>query len=163
MILFLQRRDFGTLRGPILTELGSNGKIYVGFTDSRDAKAAFEKVQKIYPGWYLQSLTAREFAGKSDAAHLAATSDYEGHIFASVFYNGHQPGADRRILSHNFKAILERFGEIKAFLTLPTEQNHVLDFLVEYFDTRAAENVVSTLNGTVVDVRCLSFRLPNLC
>lgn len=158
----MQRRDFGTLKGPILTELGAHGRIYVGFTDSRDAKAAFEKVQKLYPGWYLHALTAKEFAGKSDAPHLATTSDFEGHIIASVYYDGHHPGADGRVISHNFKAILERFGDIKSFLTLPIRQNHVIDFMVEYFDTRAAENVVATLNSTVVDVSCPFFWLVDL-
>ncbi|EEP78320.1 predicted protein [Uncinocarpus reesii 1704] len=159
IVSLFDRHEFSTLKGPILTELGTHGRIYAGFTDSRDARAAFDKIQKTYPAWYLQPLTAKEFAGKHDATHVATTSDYEGYIFASVYFNGLQPGADGRVISHNFKDILEKFGDIKAFCTIPTEQNHVIDFIVEFFDTRPAENVASTLNGSSVDDCILEIKL----
>lgn len=41
---------------------------------------------------------------------------------------------------------------MKAFTTLPTGQENVSDFHIEFFDTRDAENAVTTLNGTSVDV-----------
>ncbi|EFW22537.1 meiosis protein MEI2 [Coccidioides posadasii str. Silveira] len=153
IVSLFDRHEFSTLKGPILTELGTHGKIYVGFTDSRDAKAAFDKVKKQYPAWCLQALTAKEFTGKHDATYVGATSDYEGYIFASVYFNGNNPAADGRVISHNFKNILEKFGDVKAFCTIPTEQRHVVDFMVEFFDTRAAENVASTLNGSSVDLQ----------
>ncbi|TPX24788.1 hypothetical protein DIZ76_010231 [Coccidioides immitis] len=159
IVSLFDRHEFSTLKGPILTELGTHGKIYVGFTDSRDAKAAFDKVKKQYPAWYLQALTAKEFTGKHDATYVGATSDYEGYIFASVYFNGNNPAADGCVISHNFKNILEKFGDIKAFCTIPTEQRHVVDFMVEFFDTRAAENVASTLNGSSVDECILEINL----
>ncbi|WEW61862.1 hypothetical protein PRK78_007359 [Emydomyces testavorans] len=159
IVNLFDRHEFSTLKGPILTELATHGRIYVAFTDCRDAKAAFDKIQKIYPTWFLQPLTAKEFASKLGNIHVAKTSNYEGHIAASVYFNGHHPGADGRVLSHNFKNILEKFGDIKAFSTIPTEQNHVIDFMVEFFDIRAAENVASTLNGSSVDGCILEIKL----
>ena len=100
----------------------------------------------------MHPLTAKEFAQKFEPSRAASASNFEGQIFASVFYNGRHPSADGRVISHSFKDLLETFGDIRAFNSLPTGQENVIDFLAEFFDTRAADNVVSTLNGTSVDV-----------
>lgn len=149
--LIRQRHEFSTVKGPVLTDLGTYGKIFVGFTDIREAKGAAEKVKHIYPEWRLHALTAKEFAQKFEPGRSASASNFEGQIFASVFYNGRHPSADGRVISHSFKDLLETFGDVKAFNSLPAGQNNVIDFLAEFFDTRAADNVVATLNGSSVD------------
>ncbi|KAI1947590.1 hypothetical protein LOZ12_003021 [Ophidiomyces ophidiicola] len=159
IVNLFEKRTYSSLKGPILTELGSHGRIYAAFADSRDARAVFEKINAMYPNWHFHGLTAKEFAGKLDATHVAWTSDYEGHILVSVFYNGNNPSADPRAISHNFKTTLEKFGDIKAFATIPTEQNHVIDFHVEFFDTHVAENVVSALDGSCVNGWVLDIKL----
>lgn len=150
--LMPKRREFGTLKGPVLTELSTKGTIYVGFTDIRDARSAFSKVQRFHPEWRMHSLTAKEYAQKFDPSVLPSISDFEGQIFASVYYDSRNPGLNGRSVSHSFKDLVQTFGDIKAFHSLPTGQDNVTDFLIEFFDARAAENAVSTLNGTSVDV-----------
>ncbi|PGG98555.1 hypothetical protein GX51_06751 [Blastomyces parvus] len=153
------RREFGTLKGPVFTELNSAGCIYVGFTDIRDARNASEKVRRLHPEWRIRPLTAREYAQKFDPANADLVSDFEGHVFASVYYDGSNPALDARVVSHSFKDLLETFGDIKAFHGMPTTQGNVDEFLIEFFDTRAADNVVSTLNGTSVDECVLELKL----
>lgn len=147
-----QRREFGTLKGPVFTELNSTGSIYVAFTDVRDTNNAFEKVGRFHPEWRIRFLTAKEYAQKFDPTNSDLVSDYEGQVFASVFYDSTNPALDSRVVSHSFKDLLETFGDIKAFHGLPGNQGNVDEFLIEFFDTRAADNAVSTLNGTSVDV-----------
>ncbi|QSS62495.1 hypothetical protein I7I51_02232 [Histoplasma capsulatum] len=153
------RREFGTLKGPVFTELNSTGTIYVGFTDIRDAKNASEKVGRLHPEWRVRFLTAREYAQKFDPSNSDLVSDFEGQVFASVFYDSSNPALDARVVSHSFKDLLETFGDIKAFHGLPSTQGNVDEFLIEFFDTRAADNVVSTLNGTSVDECVLELKL----
>ncbi|KAK2761399.1 hypothetical protein FQN54_001921 [Arachnomyces sp. PD_36] len=156
---FFSRREFGTLKGPVLTELSTKGTIYVGFTDIRDARCAFSKVQRFHPEWRMHSLTAREYAQKFDPSALTSTSDFEGQIFASVYYDSRNPTLDGHSVSHAFKDLVQTFGDIKAFHSLPTGQENVTDFLIEFFDTRAADNAVFTLNGTSVDGCVLEIKL----
>lgn len=104
----------------------------------------------------MHSLTAKEYAQKFDFSALSSTSDFEGQIFASVYYDSRNPGLDGRSVSHAFKDLVQTFGDIKAFHSLPTGQDNVTDFLIEFFDTRAADNAVFTLNGTSVDVSRLT-------
>ncbi|KAL1960010.1 hypothetical protein VTO42DRAFT_678 [Malbranchea cinnamomea] len=145
------RREFSTLRGPVLSELVARGMIYVGFTDVRDARNAFEKVHKAHPEWRLHPMTAKEFAVKFGLRELDSVSDFEGHVAASVYYDGRTPDLDGRMISYSFKDMLETFGDIKAFKTVPIARDNVIDFLVEFFDTRSAENAVSTLCGSTVN------------
>ncbi|KAK2767901.1 hypothetical protein FQN53_006441 [Emmonsiellopsis sp. PD_33] len=153
-----QRREFGTLKGPVFTELSSTGGIYVGFTDARDARNASEKVGRLHPEWRIHFLTAKEYAQKFEPSNSHLVSNFEGQVFASVYYDSSNPALDSRVVSHSFKDLLETFGDIKAFQTIPTGQDNVDEFLIEFFDTRAADNVVSTLNGTSVDECVLELR-----
>lgn len=59
---------------------------------------------------------------------------------------------DGRLVSHSFRDLLETFGDLNAFQGLPTGREDTIEFVAEYHDTRAAENVVSTLNRTTMDV-----------
>ena len=138
--------------------MASHGVIYVSFSDLREATAAYEKVLRQFPDWRLQPLTAKEFSSKFDASRVHSVSNFEGHIYASVFYNGRNGGVDGRSVSHAFKNLIGTFGDIRAFKTIPTNQENVIDVFVEFFDTRVADNVVSTLNGSSVDVSL--FLLP---
>ncbi|PGH14426.1 hypothetical protein AJ79_03069 [Helicocarpus griseus UAMH5409] len=153
------RREFGTLKGPVFGELSATNCIYVGFTDSRDAKKASEKVARLHPEWRLRFMTAKEYAQKFEPANVDQISNYEGQVSASVYYDSNNSALDARVVSHSFKNLLETFGDLKAFHGLPTSQANVDEFLFEFFDTRAAENVVSTLNGTSVDECILELKL----
>ena len=128
------------------------GIIYIGFNDSREAKAAWEKVEKLHPEWRLHPMTAKEFAPKLGEHSPDRVSDFEGLITATVFFDARNPEMDGRSISYGFKNILEPFGDVKAFKTITTGQENVIEFMVEFFDTRAATNVVCTLDGSDINV-----------
>ncbi|KAI5309557.1 hypothetical protein KEM55_002974, partial [Ascosphaera atra] len=66
---------------------------------------------------------------------------------------GSDEGHDTRVLSHNLKSILESFGDVYRFRCLPAEaatgeekaKGLVLEILIEFFDTGAAEACVRSL------------------
>ncbi|KAM5439648.1 hypothetical protein MferCBS31731_004404 [Microsporum ferrugineum] len=151
-------REFNTVKGPVLCELLSHGRIYVGFTDIYEAKMAAVKAKSFFPNWRFHALTAKEFTQKFEPLLASTTSDYEGQIFATVYYNGSHADADGRVISHSFKNLLSTYGDIKAFDSIPTDHNNIVNFHVEFNDTRAADNAVSALNGSslpdcIVDIK----------
>ncbi|KAE8145548.1 meiosis protein MEI2 [Aspergillus avenaceus] len=148
---FFNRREFGTLKGPVLTELYSMGKVYVSFTDSREAKKAKEKVQLLRPEWRIFPLTAREYVHHTEPSFSSYISDYEGQLLVSVYYDSRNPTLNQHTVARSLEALATTFGDIKAFTHLPTGQENISEFHIEYFNTRDAENVVTTLNGNSVE------------
>lgn len=155
-----KRREFGTLKGPVLTELSSMGKVYVAFTDSREARNAMEKVRLLRPEWRVVPITAREYVQHSESSLLSQTSDFEGQLLVSVYYDSRNPRLNQHTVARSLEALAMTFGDIKSFNTLPTGQGNVSEFHLEFFDTRDAENAMTTLNGTSVDVS-EGFLLPS--
>ncbi|TQB69931.1 hypothetical protein MPDQ_001121 [Monascus purpureus] len=151
---FFNRREFGTLKGPVLTELSSLGKVYVAFTDSREAKGAMEKVCFLHPEWRVVPITAREYVQHSEPSLLSQTSDFEGQLLVSVYYDGRNPRLNQHTVAHSLETLVTTFGDVKSLNHLPSGQGNVSEFHIEFFDTRDAENAMTTLNGTSVD-NCL--------
>ncbi|OJJ84919.1 putative meiosis protein MEI2 [Aspergillus glaucus CBS 516.65] len=148
---FFNRREFGTLKGPVLTELSSMGNVYLSFTDSRDAKNAFEKVHLLRPEWHIVPLTARELAQRSDPSLLPKTSDFEGQLLVAVYYDSRNPKLNQHSVSRSLEALVLTFGDIKKFSQLSNSQDNVSEFHLEFFNTRDAENASISLNGARVD------------
>ncbi|OJJ38553.1 hypothetical protein ASPWEDRAFT_168455 [Aspergillus wentii DTO 134E9] len=148
---FFNRREFGTLKGPVLTELSSMGKVYVAFTDSREAKNAMEKVHLLRPEWRIFALTSREYIQHSEPSRLAQTSDFEGQLFVSVYYDSRNSNMNHHRVARSLETLAMTFGDMKIFSPLPSKQDHVSEFHLEFFNTRDAENAMTTLNGTSVD------------
>ena len=155
-----QRNDFGTLKGPALNELTSTGKVYVAFADSREAKKATDKIRRLRPQWHVVPLTARDFVEHTEPSLVSQTSNFEGHLSVVVYYDSRNPSLNHSTVSHSLEAIARTFGDMKSFATLPSGQDNVSEFHVEFYNTRDAENAMSTLNGTTVDV---SWSLPRSC
>lgn len=152
LLIYAKRREFGTLKGPVLTELSSMGKIYVSFTDSREAKAAMEKVHLVHPEWRIIPITAREYVQHFQPSLLPQTSDFEGQLLVSVYFDSRNPRLNQVTVSRSLETLAMTFGDIKSFYPLPIGQGNVCEFHIEFFDTRHAENAMTTLNGTSVDV-----------
>ncbi|KAG2417185.1 hypothetical protein HFD88_008403 [Aspergillus terreus] len=150
-LMVSKRREFATLKGPLLTELSSMGKVYVAFADSREAKRAMEKVHLLRPEWRVFPLTAKEYVQHSDASLVPKTSDYEGQLFVTIYYDSRNPGLNQHSATRSLDAIASTFGDVKDLSALPTAQENVSEFHVEFFNTRDAENFLTTLNGTTVD------------
>ncbi|KAL3455636.1 hypothetical protein BJX64DRAFT_281943 [Aspergillus heterothallicus] len=148
---FFNRREFTSLKGPILSELSSMGKVYVSFTDCREAKKAIEKVRLLRPEWRVFPLSPKEYVEHLDPAILAQTSDYEGQLLATVYYDSRNPGLNQHTVARSLETLAMTFGDIKTFTPLLSVQENIAEFHIEYFNTRDAENVMTTLNGTSVD------------
>ncbi|KAL4877640.1 hypothetical protein BJY04DRAFT_209739 [Aspergillus karnatakaensis] len=148
---FFNRREFMSLKGPILSELSSKGKVYVSFTDSREAKKALEKVRLLRPEWRVVFLSPREYVQHLDPVLLPQTSDYEGQLLATVYYDSRNPGLNRHSVARSLETLAMTFGDIKTFTPLLSGQENIVEFHIEYYNTRDAENVMTTLNGTSVD------------
>jgi hypothetical protein len=128
--------------------LKSNGRIYVSFTDSREARHAMDKVHLLRPEWRVVPLTAIEYARRS-GTFTDQISDFEGQIYVTVYYN---PSLDEHTVGSSIKSLAETFGDVKAFRALCAGQRNVIEFQIEFFDTRDAENAVTVLNGTSLEV-----------
>lgn len=152
MLTLQKRREFATLRGPVLNELSSLGKVYVAFADSREAKKAIEKVRLLRPEWRVFPLTAREYVQHSEPSLLQQTSDYEGHLLVSVYYDSRNPTFNSHTVARSLQTLAMTFGDLKAFDLLPRGQENVSEFHLEFYNTRDADNAMVTLNGTTVDV-----------
>ncbi|GFG18843.1 meiosis protein MEI2 [Aspergillus udagawae] len=148
---FFNRREFATLRGPVLNELSSLGKVYVAFADSREAKKAIEKVRLLRPEWRVFPLTAKEYVQHSEPSLLQQTSDYEGHLLVSVYYDSRNPTFNSHTVARSLQTLATTFGDLKAFDLLPRGQDNVSEFHLEFYNTRDADNAMVTLNGTTVD------------
>ncbi|GAB1206855.1 hypothetical protein APSETT445_005558 [Aspergillus pseudonomiae] len=148
---FFNRREFGTLKGPVLTELSSMGKVYVSFTDSREAKKAIEKVRLLRPEWRVFPLTAKEYVQHTEPSLLSDVSDYEGQLLVTVYYDSRNPTLNQHMVTRSIETIVTTFGDMKAFTPLPTGQEDISEFHLEFFNTRDADNVMTTLNGSSVE------------
>jgi hypothetical protein len=157
LCFYQQRREFLTLRGPILTELATTGTMYVGFTDARDATKAFEKVQDLHPNWEIHPLTGEEFGMKSNEA----ASNFEGQINARVTWNPEDPGLHVSKVAYSFKDLLTTFGDLKGLQPVPMGPGR-LDVVAEFYDSRAVGNAIRTLNGSCVDVSNSLSNFPSL-
>ena len=140
----------------MLTELSSLGKVYVAFTDSREAKTATGKVCLLHPEWRVIPITCREYVQHSEPSILARTSDFEGQLSVSVYYDSRNQVLNQHSVALSLETLAVTFGDIKSFKVLPFQlgngQGNVCEFHLEFFDTRDAENAMTTLNGTSMDV-----------
>ncbi|PKY06900.1 meiosis protein MEI2 [Aspergillus campestris IBT 28561] len=148
---FFNRREFTTVKGPVLTDLRSMGKVYVAFTDSRETRRAIEKVHLLRPEWRISPLTIREYVQHTEPSNASQASDYEGQLLVTVYYDGRNPSLNKCTVARSLEALFMTFGDIKEFTNLPTGQENISEFHAEFFNTRDGENVISTLNGSSVD------------
>lgn len=128
------------------------GKVYVSFADCRETKKAIEKVHLLRPEWRVFPLTPKEYVQHLDPALLSRTSDYEGQLLATVYYDSRNPRLNQRAVARSLETLAMTFGDIKTFTASPSGQENIAEFHIEYFNIRDAENVMTTLNGTSVDV-----------
>lgn len=147
-----KRREFDSIKGPVLGELNSNGKVYVTFADSREAQRAVEKIHRVWPEWRIVSLTAREYVQVAEPMLLGRISDYDGQLLVSAFYDGHNPNLNESIVARSVESTIASFGDIKSFKLLCTAQVNICEFHVEFYNSNEADSAASALNGASVDV-----------
>lgn len=96
----------------------------------------------------------------AEPALLSQASDYEGQLLVTVYFDGRNPNLNRHTVARSLETLAMTFGDIKSFTDVPTGQDNIGEFHLEFFNTRDAENVTTTLNGTLVDVCLFSYAIP---
>lgn len=142
-----QRRDFGSIQGPYLSELKSLGKFIVAFTDLRDTQRALGKIQFTHPEWRAIPLLARECAQESHGL-VGGISDFEGQIAISVLIHGHNDMDVNSLV----QGLVKGFGALVSFKIPFLQADNIKKFFVEFFDTTDAANAVAVLNGAIIEV-----------
>lgn len=148
-----QRSQFPTVRGPSNVEKGPGGKFCVAFTDTRDATWARQLIPRLEPKWRLVPITLREYAQKVNAENALNVSEYEGQVHVSIFPQTRTVDLSPIDLAESVRSLLELVGEIQSMKPFMPELEAVCtQFVVEFFDTQAAENAARCLH-------CVSFEV----
>jgi hypothetical protein len=132
----------------VTTDLLDDGVIYAKFADIRDAQKAFAVLRKTQPGWQTTFCGNKEFIYHFNPEDLHLTTEFEGQVIVTVTVSF---GADYEAFNIEFlkasvKDVLQNFGEIKAFDSIPTEIPGLM-LRVEFFDASVVEKVVSGVDG----------------
>ena len=116
------------------------------------------------PSWTVRRISPKQYAQQTTKASKATAevvTDHESELLVTVFYDGNQNRVLAGPVVHALKQTLATFGNLKAFHTLPTTQQHTRGFRVEFEDTRATKSALASLNeGIAIEV---SAATPSFC
>lgn len=135
----------------LLTELNTNGIVYVAYTDIREAKKSFVNLQGGRKGWHVQYIGPKHFVLKIQPHNYQHTLEYEAQVDTVAFYHGPLQRFDTSAISHLVKDLLQSFGDLMSF-DIGAAMYPQLSFRVHFFDTAAATTAVERLNGMTVAV-----------
>jgi hypothetical protein len=140
------------VNGPILSELGISGKLYVSFDDTCDAVRAIDKVRLLYPDWRVVALTAKDYAWQSQAHQATELSGFEGHIHIAIIKDVNDVHLDWAQVLSSVKELAARCGDL--IFSQPSHQGRAgfVECKVHYLDKRDVDNAVRILDGAVVQV-----------
>jgi hypothetical protein len=122
------------------------------FGDVRDSLKAYDEISFHRPEWRVLPMTPKHYASHTSHSDPANVSNYEGQILLTVFFDGHTPHKPAASVLFTLQQALFACGAVKAIHTLPTDQENVRDFRVEYNDIRSAEMALQSLNRSLVGV-----------
>lgn len=149
---------FPSLKGMVLIELNTNGIMYLGFTDIRDAEEALKKATKLRPEWVTQYFPPNQFALKTDPGSTSPVSVYEGQVMVRAHYGGQSQRFNAGATQQLVKELLDNYGDIKVFRKIQTAESPVVEFHAEFYDTTAANVAVASVNGFKIGV-CNTLRI----
>lgn len=134
----------------IITNLATEGVIYVQFVDLRDARDAYTML-KNKSTWIAQYISPKHFIVQFKPDDLAKTSDFEGQLTVKVLYVGQQRDCDAQHTAYLVKDLLDNYGGLASYnicaLAFP-----MFTFRVEFYDVNAADLAARFLNGYKVAV-----------
>ncbi|KAI9836681.1 MAG: hypothetical protein M1819_001317 [Sarea resinae] len=137
---------FPSLKGLLLVELNSAGRVYLGFTDIRDAERAHQRAQSLRPNWSVKYIAPDHFAQKYQPGVASCVSAYEGQMLIKVHYTGPSQHFSHSMIESLIQELLDNYGEMKAFEILNSAEAPFVDFRAEFYDTKAADAAVNALN-----------------
>lgn len=134
-----------------------DGAFSVSFGDLRDAKRAFDIAHTFAPGVRAIYLSPKTHAAEKER-DSSLVSDFEGQAIVSVYYNGGRQGrqVEARPIISEMKRLLSQCGDVKALHALPTTQQHLREFRIEFWNTDAVAVAKDVITGTIIDVGACS-------
>ncbi|KKY29250.1 putative meiosis protein mei2 [Phaeomoniella chlamydospora] len=129
--------------------LATDGTVYTSFYDIEDACKAFHSLSSSDIPWIISYAKQKEYISKGDTGiNTSKVSNYEGTVVIVVQLNvrdRHFPGAME--FFNKIRNLASGFGSLKAFYAPAASIPHLKKFVVEYYDTRAADMAVASLNN----------------
>ena len=139
----------------VITELATEGSIYVKYADLRDACQIWSALKKGQVDGHVQYISARQFISTWKPQELSYTSEFEGQILVTATFAGGRCSFDARAILSGIQQMLVKYGDIVLFdvkaLVFPS-----LSICVEYYSIRAAELAIAQVNGSKLAVSLMS-------
>ena len=145
-----------TLKDPkpeviVVTELVSNGIVYVKYADLRDARQVWSALKYSQVDCHVQFISARQFVSMWKPQVLHDISDFEGQLLITSDFSGKRSSFDARRTFLGIQKIFKKYGEIELFdvkaLVYPS-----MTICISYYNFRAAETAICKLNGFKFEV-----------
>ncbi|MCJ1396505.1 hypothetical protein MMC18_009396 [Xylographa bjoerkii] len=135
----------------VISDLTSEGFIFVRFSDIRDAEQAYSTLKHTQKDWLMQFVDVKYFVLNYKPQDLAFTSEFEGQIKVTVLCEGKALPFNPQLIAHLVKEMLGNYGDLMTFnvsaITHPS-----VTVRAEYYDVEAAMKAVMQLNGFRVSV-----------
>ncbi|MCJ1404459.1 hypothetical protein MMC11_007684 [Xylographa trunciseda] len=139
----------------VISDLTTEGFIFVRFSDLRDAKQAYSTLKRTQTDWLMQFVNVKYFVLNYKPQDLAFTSDFEGQVKVTALYEGKALGFNPQHIGHLVKEVLGNYGDLMTF-KVHSNSHPSVTVHAEYYDVDAAEKAVTQLNGFRVSTYLLT-------
>lgn len=135
----------------VISDLASEGIVYVQFSDLRDAEQAYQTLGRTQSGWVMQFVGVKQFVANHKPEHLDATSEFESQVKVNVLYDTNGSPLELGQILILVRNMLEHYGDLLSYnvsdVSFPT-----LSIIAGYYDVDAANKAVNQLHAVNVQV-----------
>ena len=121
----------------------------ISFNDVREAKQAYVAIQYSLPRFNaVVTRTSQELAAYRQDASDPLCFLFEGQVMVYAYFDqGAVPpvGANETLAA--MRRLFDRFGEVRAILSLPFRQNSPRQFIVEFYNVQASAALINFTQG----------------
>ncbi|KAI1082352.1 RNA recognition motif 2-domain-containing protein [Whalleya microplaca] len=143
----LQQVGYPTAGSNQVYECGD--KVFVRFSNIRDACAIFSNLTMGGRDWAVTSVSSREFSLVVEPGAGLVTS-HEGQLYLSVFAYLVNNWSDSQQLEAFLKNLLQSEGDLFAFKVQDGVEGSLMSAVVEYCDNDMSLRAISKFNGVVI-------------
>ena len=136
-----------------MTDLAMMGTIYIKYNDLRESETTFSKLQQSKEEWNVQYIGAKHFIFKYQPQDFFYTSEYDGQMVMSAFYQGQRQHFHIDNIQELVKALLCNFGELFSFDVISCDFPAVI-CKAEFFNATAAVLATTQLRNLKIPVGC---------
>ncbi|MCJ1472839.1 hypothetical protein MMC13_001488 [Lambiella insularis] len=132
----------------IISEMPSEGIVYVRYADLRNSKQAYDALVRTQPSWLVQYVGIQQLMAYHKPELDGRISEFEGQIKVTASYHVNRSPLNQNpgVIVVLVREMLENFGDLISFdvcdVSFPT-----LSIIVGYYDVDAADRAVAHLNG----------------